>query len=40
MIKKELILDYLDLDIVYFDLGIENRDKTNDEVTLESAKAI
>ena len=39
-IKEKLILPYLDLDIIYFDLGIENRDKTNDKVTLESAKAI
>jgi isocitrate dehydrogenase len=39
-IKEKLILPYLDLDIKYFDLGIENRDATNDEVTIESAKAI
>lgn len=30
MIKDKLILPFLDLDIKYFDLGIENRDKTND----------
>jgi len=40
MIKKELIFPYLDIPIKYFDLGIENRDKTDDQVTLEAAKAI
>lgn len=39
-IKEKLILPYLDLDIKYYDLGMENRDATNDEVTIESAKAI
>ena len=39
-IKKKLILPYLDLDIKYFDLGIENRDFTNDQVTIEAAEAI
>lgn len=39
-IKKELILPYLDLDIEYYDLGIENRDKTNDQVTIDAANAI
>jgi isocitrate dehydrogenase len=39
-IKNKLILPYLDLDIKYFDLGIENRDKTDDQVTLDAAKAI
>jgi len=39
-IKDELIHPFLDLNIQYFDLGIENRDKTDDKVTLESAKAI
>jgi isocitrate dehydrogenase len=38
-IKQKLILPYLDLDIKYFDLGIENRDKTEDKVTVESAEA-
>ena len=33
-------MPFLDVPIQYFDLGIENRDKTNDEVTIESAKAI
>jgi isocitrate dehydrogenase len=39
-IKNKLILPYLDLDIKYFDLGIENRDKTDDQVTLDAARAI
>ena len=39
-IKEELILPYLDLDIEYYDLGIENRDKTNDQVTIDAAHAI
>ena len=39
-IKKKLILPYLDLNINYFDLGIKNRDKTSDKITIESANAI
>lgn len=39
-IKEELILPYLDLDIKYYDLGIENRDATNDQVTIDAANAI
>jgi isocitrate dehydrogenase len=39
-IKEQLILPYLYLDIKYYDLGIENRDLTNDEVTIEAANAI
>ncbi|KAJ4831494.1 hypothetical protein Tsubulata_004725 [Turnera subulata] len=39
MIKDKLIFPYVDLDIEYFDLGILNRDATNDEVTVESAMA-
>lgn len=39
-IKEQLILPYLDLDIKYYDLGIENRDLTNDKVTVEAANAI
>lgn len=39
-IKEQLILPYLDLDIKYYDLGMENRDATNDEVTIEAANAI
>ncbi|MFN7729418.1 MAG: NADP-dependent isocitrate dehydrogenase [Bdellovibrio sp.] len=39
-IKQKLILPYLELDIKYFDLGVENRDKTEDKVTVEAAEAI
>lgn len=39
MIKEKLILPFVDLDLKYFDLGILNRDATNDSVTVESAKA-
>ena len=39
-IKQKLILPYLDLDIKYFDLGVEYRDKTEDKVTVEAAEAI
>ncbi len=39
-IKQKLITPYLDLDIKYYDLGMENRDKTDDKVTVESAEAI
>ena len=39
-IKKKLILPYLDLKIEYFDLGLRNRDKTSDQITIDSANAI
>ena len=39
-IKDKLINPYLELDIKYFDLGMESRDKTNDQVTIDSAEAI
>ncbi|CDW90541.1 isocitrate dehydrogenase [Stylonychia lemnae] len=39
-IKEKLILPYLDIDIKYFDLGMEYRDETNDQVTLDAAAAI
>ena len=39
-IKQKLILPYLDIDLKYFDLGIEHRDATNDQVTIDSALAI
>ena len=39
-IKDKLIVPYLDIDIKYYDLGIEHRDATNDKVTVESAEAI
>jgi isocitrate dehydrogenase len=38
-IKDKLIFPYLDLDIKYYDLGIENRDATEDRVTVEAAEA-
>ncbi|HEU4838420.1 MAG TPA: NADP-dependent isocitrate dehydrogenase [Micavibrio sp.] len=40
MIKEKLILPHLDIDLKYFDLGIENRDATEDKVTIEAAEAI
>ncbi|XP_057870340.2 isocitrate dehydrogenase [NADP] [Cryptomeria japonica] len=39
MIKNKLIFPYLELDLKYFDLGLPNRDATNDKVTVESAEA-
>ncbi|KAJ6622801.1 isocitrate dehydrogenase [Mycena sp. CBHHK59/15] len=39
-IREELILPYLQLDIKYYDLGLEHRDQTNDQVTVEAANAI
>lgn len=39
-IKEKLILPYLDIDIKYYDLGMENRDKTDDQVTIDAAHAI
>ncbi len=39
-IKKKLIEPYLELDIKYFDLGIESRDKTSDQITVDCANAI
>ncbi|KAB2899012.1 MAG: NADP-dependent isocitrate dehydrogenase [Kofleriaceae bacterium] len=38
-IKQSLILPYLDIDLRYFDLGIEHRDATNDKVTIDAANA-
>ena len=40
MIKEKFIFPYLNVDLKYFDLSIENRDKTNDKVTMDAAKAI
>lgn len=40
MIKDKLINPHLDLQTLYYDLGMEYRDQTNDEVTLEAAKAM
>jgi isocitrate dehydrogenase len=39
-IKDKLILPYIDIDIKYFDLSIQNRDATNDQITIDSANAI
>ena len=39
-IKDKLILPYLDIELKYFDLGIEHRDATNDQVTIDAAEAI
>ena len=39
MIKDILLLPYIDLNVDYYDLGLENRDKTNDQVTVDSALA-
>ena len=39
-IKDKLILPYIDVDIKYFDLGMEHRDATNDQVTIDAAEAI
>ena len=39
-IKSKLILPYLDLDIKYYDLGMKSRDDTDDQITIDSAKAI
>ena len=40
LIKKKLILPYLDVDLHYYDLSVENRDRTDDQVTVDSAHAI
>jgi len=39
-IKDKLILPYLDIDLKYYDLGVEERDRTNDQITIDSANAI
>ncbi len=39
-IKKKLILPYLDIDLKYYDLGIEERDRTDDQITVDAAEAI
>jgi len=39
-IKKKLILPYLDIDLKYYDLGIEERDRTDDQITVDAAMAI
>ena len=40
LIKKKLIHPYLDIDLHYYDLSVENRDATNDQVTVDAANAI
>ena len=40
LIREQLILPFLDIDIKYYDLGIEYRDETNDQVTIDAANAI
>ena len=40
LIKKKLIHPYLDVDLHYYDLSVENRDKTDDQVTIDAANAI
>ena len=40
LIKDKLIQPYLDIELEYYDLGIENRDATNDQVTIDAAHAI
>ena len=39
-IKQKLILPYLDIDLKYYDLGIEERDRTEDQITIDAANAI
>ena len=39
-IRERLILPYLDIDLKYYDLSIENRDATDDRITIESGEAI
>jgi isocitrate dehydrogenase len=40
MIREQLILPFLDVELKYFDLGVEARDKTGDQITIDSAEAI
>ena len=37
LIKDKLIHPYLDIDLLYYDLGIEKRDETNDQITIDAA---
>src|SRR5919205_1603471 len=39
LIKDKLIHPYLDIDLVYFDLSVQKRDETNDQITIDSAEA-
>ena len=38
-IREQLVLPYLDIDLKYFDLGVEARDRTNDQITIDAAEA-
>ena len=40
IIREKLILPYLDIELEYYDLGIESRDKTDDQITIDAAHAI
>ncbi len=40
VIKQKLILPYLDIDLIYYDLGIEARDETDDQITIDAAEKI
>ncbi|GHU52675.1 isocitrate dehydrogenase [Spirochaetia bacterium] len=40
LVKEKLLLPFIDLNVAYFDLGLTNRDKTNDQITIAAAKAI
>src|SRR3989337_1515329 len=40
LVKKKLVPPYLDIDLHYYDLSVENRDATNDQVTIDAANAI
>ena len=39
-IREQLILPFLDVELIYFDLGIEKRDETDDRITIDAADAI
>ena len=39
-IKDKLILPYLDIELLYYDLGVEKRDETEDQITIDAANAI
>ena len=39
-IKNKLILPYIDINIKYYDLGVENRDNTNDQITIDAAEEV
>ncbi|MGB2165319.1 MAG: NADP-dependent isocitrate dehydrogenase, partial [Flavobacteriaceae bacterium] len=39
-IKEQLILPYLDVELLYYDLGMESRDATEDQITIDAAEAI